>query len=43
MKRIRELLKTILWLGGLALVIYFGVNEQMTNGPLHWIHPQWLP
>ena len=39
MGQIREILKTLLWLGGLALVIYFGVNEQLTHGFWLWIHP----
>jgi|GEM_PF-1145758 len=38
MKQISEVLKTILWLGGLALVIYSGVNETMASGLIQWIH-----
>ena len=39
MKQIREVFKTILWLGGLALLIYFGVNDTMTHGLFPWLHP----
>jgi hypothetical protein len=43
MKQIRALCETILWLGGLALVIYFGMTESLTQEVFHWMQPRWLP